>query len=110
MIRSLLAQFPAEKLSLDIAATNVTTAAWVEIIAATTMSCDAIAVDNTSDAVLQVSIGAVGAEDNAILPFYFKACEESTMLPCPIAKGKRISVKAVNHNVTYGDIVINTFK
>ena len=108
--RFLLAQEPAEKLILDISASNITTGAWTLITAATSMPCDAISVDNTSDAVLLLSIGAVGAEDNAILPFYIKACEESPLIPVPIAKGKRLSVKALDHNVDAGDLVINTFK
>ena len=108
--RTLLAHEPAEKLSLDIALSNITTAAWVEVTAATQMPCDAMSIDNTSDAVLLVSTGQAGSEDNSILPIYIKACEEGQVIPFPLAKGKRIAVKAVNHNVTYGDLVIKTFK
>lgn len=109
-VRSLLAQEPAEKLSLNIASSNVSTSAWTEITAATTQPCDAMSIDNTSDAVLMLSSGAAGAEDNAIVPIYIKACEEGQVIPLPMAKGKRLSVKAIDHNVTYGDLVINTFK
>ena len=108
--RTLLAHEPAEKLSLDIAASNITTGAWTEITAATGMPCDAMSIDNTSDAVLMISSGAPGAENNNILPIYIKACEEGQVIPFPMAKGKRLSVKAIDHDVTYGDLVINTFK
>ena len=108
--RSLLAHEPAEKLILDIASSNITTAAWTQITASTSMPCDAMSIDNTSDAVLLISTGAVGAEDNEILPIYIKACEEGQVIPFPLAKAKRLSVKAVDHNVTYGDLVLNTFK
>lgn len=109
-VRSLLAHEPAEKLTLDIAISNITTAAWIEITSATAMPCDAMSIDNTSDAVLMVSTGAAGSENNAILPIYIKACEEGQVIPFPLAKNKRISVKALDHTVTYGDLVINTFK
>lgn len=108
--RFLLAQEPAEKLILDISASNITTGAWTLITAATSMPCDAMSIDNTSDAVLMVSTGAAGSENNAILPIYIKACEEGQVIPFPLAKNKRISVKALDHTVTYGDLVINTFK
>lgn len=109
-VRSLLAQEPAEKLSLDIAISNVTTAAWTEITPATAQPCDAMSIDNTSDDVLLLSSGAVGAEANSIIPIYIKACEEGQVIPLPMAKGKRLSVKALNHTVSAGDLVINTFK
>lgn len=109
-VRTLLAHEPSEKLSLDIAVSNITTAAWTEITPATTKPCDAMAIDNTSDAVLMISTGTAGAEDNSILPIYIKACEEGQVIPFPMAKGKRLSVKAIDHDVDAGDLVINTFK
>jgi hypothetical protein len=108
-IRNLLAQKPAEKLTLDVAVSNITTAAWTVVTAATLAACDAIQIGNTTDDILLISTGALGAEANGILPIYIGPCDETVVLPFPLAKGTRISVKAVNHNVTYGDLILNTY-
>lgn len=109
-VRTLLAQEPAEKIHLDIASSSIDTAAWTEVTPALTAACDAMSIDNTSDDVLLLSTGAAGSEDNSILPIYIKACEEGQVIPLPVARGKRLSVKALNHTVSTGDLVINTFK
>lgn len=103
----LLARKPVAKLVHDFASTNVTTGAWVEIEDSTTAPCSALEIFNGGGSILKISQGAAGSEDSAELPYYILPGGSQIVLPIEISKGKRLAVKAVDQNSTFGSLVLN---
>lgn len=110
-VRNLLAQKPYHKLRVDLSSTNITTAAWAELSASLSKPCVAVQIYYTGEGILRLSKGDAGqetAEDNE-LALYITPGGEGCMVPLEIAKGKRLSARALDQNVTSGDLVINFF-
>ena len=108
-IRNLLAQKPYHKARLDIVANPITTAAWVQVLASTPKACTALMVSYTGESILKVSTGATADEDNHIMDFYIAPGMDQVMIPVEIAKGKKLSVEALDQNTALGELVMNFF-
>lgn len=106
-VRDLLASVPVGKLRLDISGTNITTAAWAEISSSIPASCTAITVAYTGDGILKLAKGAAAAEVE--LPMYLTPGMNSGLIPLELTKAWRLSARAVDQNVTSGELVINLF-
>ena len=85
--------------------TNVTTAAYVQLTAATTIATTAVEVFDSSGQFLLLGVGAAGSEvvqlnitpgGNGLIPLYIPA-------------GSRIAVKALSANATTGTLNINLY-
>jgi P pilus assembly chaperone PapD len=108
-MRTLLYQKCVAKLKHNFVSTPVTTAAWVSVDASTDAAFDAIEVLNTSNAVLAVSVGTAGSEDNSILPYYILP-GKSGQIPLAAGKSKNLSLKAMDSvDADVGDLYINFF-
>lgn len=107
----MLARKPVAKYRLDYSLSNLPdTATWVAVIAATTQPCSAMEIFNASAATLKISTGAAGLENAGELPYYVLPGGSSILLPIEVAKGGRISVKAVDQTpVSVGTLVLNLF-
>lgn len=108
-MRSLIAQVPTGKLLWDLGASPVTTSAWKQLIAAMLASACAVEVYNGSNSTLEISTGAVGAEDASAIPYYILPGGSSILLPINFSRGAPVSVKAVDQNTTAGLLILNFF-
>jgi hypothetical protein len=105
----MLAGIPVAKKSFSYADTNVTTAAWVEVIAATEQPFSALEIFSGSGSILKLSSGDAGDEDAHEIPYYIIPGGSSIMLPVGLAKGKRLSIKAVDVTADAGILILNFF-
>lgn len=89
----------------DYASVNVTTAAYVQLIASTSAAISEIEIFDSSGQTLVLAIGAAASEVNQIyiLP------GGNGRIPLSIAAGVRVSIKAVSANATVGEITINYY-
>jgi len=98
---------PVAKEGHSFAATNVTTAAYVTVVAATSQPCSFLEIFNGGGSILKLAIGAVGSEVD--MPFYITPGSSSFLVPIEIPKNVRLSLKAVDANSTTGYIILNFF-
>lgn len=109
MISSGLARKPVEKFALNTGVTNVTTAAWVEVISATTKPLSFMDVFNQTTKILRIAIGGSGSEVE--LPVYIYPGISSQVIPFDsmIPKGSRISVRALDATANSGYLLLNAY-
>lgn len=105
---SLAVRTPVQTKSLDMSGTNVTTAAWVTLIASLTYGIDAFEIFNPSAATMQIATGAAGQEK--VLPYSIIPGGSAFLIPFNISAGSRISLKAVDQNATSNLLTINCFQ
>lgn len=105
----LLAKNPVHKHVHNYATTNVTTAAWAEIIASLPVAASAVEIYSGNTSVVKLSVGAAADEDANEINYYVIPGGSSILLPLEFTRGKRISAKAVNVNATTGVLVFNFF-
>ena len=109
-MRALLARKPVAKLRHDYVATNVTTSAWVELIDALEEAASAVEIFDGSGSIIKLSLGDAGEEDDNELPYYIMpGGGGGVMIPMELAKGKRLSAKAVDATAATGSLIINFF-
>jgi hypothetical protein len=108
-MRNMLARKPVAKFRHSYVATNVTTGAWVQIIASNAQPCSAVEIFDSSGRTMKISLGAAADENAHEVPYYIIPGGSSILLPIEIAKGKRISAKAVDADATVGALVFNFF-
>lgn len=107
MRQSALAFKPVANYNHDYSGTNVTTGAWVEVIAATDKPCNAIEIFDSSGSILEIALGAAASE--VALPYYILPGGSVLLLPFEIPKGSRVSLKALDADATAGFFILNTF-
>lgn len=107
MSRRLLAKTSVDGATLILSVTNITTSAWVTLIASTRKGCTALEVINPTNAVLQLAIGSAGNE--VALPFFIPPGDTAQMIPYEIAGRTRISAKAVDITADNQTLVINLY-
>lgn len=106
--RELLASLPTGTIRVDLSSTNVTTGAYATLSASIPSSCSAITVAYTGEGILTLAKGAAAAEVD--LPLRLTPGMQPTMLhPLNLAKAIRLSAKALDQNVTSGELVINLY-
>lgn len=89
------------------ASTNVTTSAYVQLTAATTVPSTAVIVSDTSGKILKIAIGASGHEVDKL---YIGPSELGVRYPLIVPKGSRISVKAIDASATTGYLLLSFTK
>lgn len=93
----------ADSVRLDYNDTNVTTGAWVQIIASTAATINGLLVFDSSGQTLELGVGAMGAESRKLL---IPPGGISGFIPLTIASGSRISLRALSGTANLGEINI----
>lgn len=96
----------AETAYNDYASTNVTTGAWVELVAATSADITEIEIFDSSGRLLELGVGAAAAETRKILVIP----GGNGLIPIDIPSGTRLSLRAVDANATAGFIACNLWE
>jgi hypothetical protein len=86
--------------------TNVTTGAWVEVIDALPQPVERIEIFDSSGKTMELGVGPVGGETRQILVFP----GGNGSVPFDLAKGTRISVRAVSGTANSGELSLNFFQ
>ena len=90
---------------LDMGTTNVTTAAYVQLLASTAAASTELEIFVGSGEVLAFAVGAAASE---VVQFNTFPGGQG-IVKLSIASGQRLSVKSLTANVTSGYLVVNTF-
>jgi hypothetical protein len=106
-VRDLLASVPVHKIRHDISGATILTSAYREIEDSMPAGCTAISVSYTGEGILILAKGAAAAEVD--LPLYLTPGMNSGLIPLELSRSFRISAKALDQNVTSGELVINFF-
>lgn len=83
---------------LSYASTNVTTGAYVTLVASTPVSVSSVQMCDTSTKLLKVASGAVSSEKD-LFTVQISGC---VIIPYFIQAGTRLSIKAIDANATTG--------
>lgn len=89
----------------DYSSVNVTTAAYVQLVASLTSATTEIEIFDSSGQTLVLAVGAAASEVDQI--FVFPGGQGRT--PLAIAAGSRVSIKAVSATASVGEISINFY-
>ena len=91
---------------IDMASTNITNAAYVQVIASVGKQVDAIDVFSGNGQPVFIAIGGAGAEINqiAVIPG-----GQAGPIPIKIPIGSRISLKSAGSNLTSGIFILNAY-
>jgi len=87
----------------DYSSTNVTTSAYVQLVASTSGAVNHVYIFDSSGSTLVLAVGGSGSE---VDQFYIFPGGISSGVPLHINAGSRISIKAVDTNATTGRIAI----
>lgn len=93
----------ADSVRNDYSSTNVTTGAWVEVIASTAAAINVLYITDTCGQVLELGTGAAASEARKLL-IPRGGMAEPVWLAVPAAT--RISLRAISDNCTTGDFVL----
>jgi hypothetical protein len=87
----------------DYSSGNVTTAAWVELIASTAANINLLCITDQSGQVMELGVGAALSESRIFLISPgFSGC-----IPISVASGSRVAVKAVSATASSGGLTIS---
>lgn len=89
----------------DYSSVNITTGAYVQLIASTSADIEVIDVFDSSGQTLVFAVGGAGSEVNQ---FYIVPGGNGT-IELDIPSGSRLSAKAISADATSGELVINCF-
>ena len=89
----------------DYTSVNVTTGAWVQLIASTGATVNEIEIFDSSGQTLELGTGAAAAETRLILVFP----GGNGRVPTAIASGTRVSIRAVSATADVGELDINLY-
>ncbi len=98
-----------QTVSIDMSSTNVTTSAYLELIAALSYGASAVEVINNSASPMKLSVGAAGSEASFLVPYTIPPGGTPGLIPHAFKAGARISVEALIANVTSGSLILNFF-
>lgn len=93
-----------ETIENDYSSTNVTTGAFVELVAALGVTAVGLEIFDSSGETLELATGAAASEVRKML---IMPGGNSGVIPVSIASGTRLSVRAVSANATVGRLNIN---
>ncbi len=89
--------------SFSVAGTDVDVGAYFEVDASVAARSNAIAIENTTDSVVKLAVGAAASEVD--IPEYV-APGVAKIINRALLPGQRLSVRAVNANATEGFVVV----
>lgn len=95
---------PVNNIRLDSASTNITSSAYVQLLATTSGHVAGIDIANGGAQDLVLALGAAGAEVDWM---YIKASTTYQRFNVAISKDMRVSVKSLGSTLSSGTIVIN---
>lgn len=93
--------------TVALGSTNVTTSAWVQVIASSKKACTTFEVINPSNSALQIAVGSSGHE--VAIPVTIPPGDTSGPITHEIAGTSRISVKAVDVTANVGTLILNLY-
>lgn len=94
-----------EFIRLSYTSTNVTTAAYTQLIASTSAAYNTVEIFDSSGQTLKLAIGGAGSEVDQFIIFP----GGNGRLPFTVPSGSRISVKALSNTANVGEIDINFY-
>ncbi len=94
---------PLQFVRNDYSITNVTTGAYVQLIASTSGTTNVIEIFDSSGQTLKIAFGAAGFEVDQFIVFP----GGNGRITCKIASGTRVSIKALSGTASTGEIDIN---
>ena len=86
------------------ATTNVTTGAWVQLVASTSATINSFDIYDSSTGTLELGLGAAASETRLVLTY-----PGQRNVPVRIPAGSRISIRAVSGTVSAGEIDLNFY-
>jgi len=89
----------------DYSGGSVTTGSWVQLIASTTSAISEIEIFDSSGQTLELGVGGSGSEVRKLLI----TPGGNGRIPCVIAAGSRISIRAVSATASVGENDINAY-
>lgn len=102
------AAIPMQVIRNDYSSVNVTTSAYVQLSASLSEHTSVIEIFDSSGAVLQLAVGAAGAE--YLLPFMIVPGGNGR-IGLLLSKGCRLSIKSIDTTtVSSGQIVLNLYR
>jgi hypothetical protein len=93
----------------DNSSTTITTAAYVQLVASTAVSCSQLVIFNSSSKAIVLALGAASSEANIQYDIPPSA-NILTTIPVRIPSGLRLSAKAVAADATTGLLIINCLR
>lgn len=90
---------------LDYTSTNVTTSAYVQLIASTANTISHMEIFDSSGSTMIIAVGSIGSEVDTVYVFP----GGNGLIPVAVASGSRISIKAVSATANTGEIDINFY-
>lgn len=90
----------------DYTSTNVTTGAWVQLIAATAAAATTIEVFDSSGQTLELGVGGAGLEVRQFIIYPGGNGRVSLAIPA----GSRIALKAISATANVGEIDVNLYQ
>jgi hypothetical protein len=106
-LSKLISRPPVLSLYLDLSSTNIGTSDWVELTSSLTVPVTAVEIFCGSGAILQIATGAAASE--SAIPYRILPGGSAVLIPLGLAKGTRLSAKAVNMTADTGQLVLNFF-
>lgn len=107
MKESLSLRYPVNTLTVnDCSSVNITTSAYLELIAAITKGVSAVRITNSSGRDIKIATGASGAEVDYIL---VPTAKNSGIVPVNWSAGTRISAKAFVGSAVTGVVAIEYY-
>lgn len=103
---------PAEGLAINnfYATTNVTSTAFLQLVASTVKGIVGMTVLNLGTAPVQIALGASGSEVvQMVVPAQSGSTASPTFYPLSAGYGSRLSVETIGSNNTTGTLQINLF-
>lgn len=88
---------------IDAASTNITTAAWLEVVATLDDDIAFIQITNNAADDFKLGVGAAGVEDDYIYVSKSSSIEKEVN----ISKDLRLSARSIGANITTGTVIIN---
>lgn len=102
---------PIQTFTMDLAVTNITFAAWVQVIAALTFGASAVEVFNPSSSPIIISQGGPGNETaaNKLVPYTIPPGGTSGPYVFEFKAGLPVTVKALDADINAGRFILNFF-
>ncbi len=98
---------PVETLRMNAASVNIATNAWATLAAAVGFTCTSMEIFNATGSILRLAIGSAGNEVEQ--PYTILPGGSSIVVPLEVARGLRISVRALDLATSVGYVILNLF-
>ncbi len=92
--------------ALDTSGTNVTSSAYVQLLATTTSAASAMMLHNSGAQPLKLAIGGAGSEVDTgiVIPIAV-----TILVPCAVGNAKRLAVKSIGGTQSSGIVTVSFY-